>query len=261
MTSSQVEADATVRAAEWYARLHVEDPTADDRLAFARWEAASPHNARAWKAVVRASSALDREAADRDDPVSRALHMAVRRRMSTHYPQMGVVAAAIGVIVVAALGTTAVRFVRDGAGISATPHRQVTGPDGLRGVHLADGTVMTLDARSTVLTSTSGSARSVTLEQGRAFFAVAGSINRPFVVTADGNRITSLGTRFAIRVVPRHFTVDLIEGSLRVEMPAIRRTTVLAAGNHLTVVDGVLRIDATGAFKAAGWRDGPLKGE
>ena len=261
MTSSQVETDATAEAAEWYARLHVEDATADDRLAFARWEAASPHNARAWKAVVGASAGLDQEAVDRDDPVSRALQTAVRRRTSTYHARMGVVAAAIAVIVVAAVGATAVSLVRDGPAISAADQRRVTGPVGLRGVQLADGTVMTLDARSVALTPTPGTTRSATLEQGRAFFAVARDTNRPFVVTADGNRMTSLGTRFAVQVVPRRFTVDLVEGTLRVETPAIRRTTVLTAGNRLTVEDGALRIEANRAVKAAGWRDGPLTGE
>lgn len=259
--TSHPQDDATAEAAEWYARLHVEEATADDRLAFARWEAANPQNARAWKAVSRMSTALKRDTADRDDPALQALRTAVGRRTSTHRTRLGAVALAVGAIVVAAVGATAVGLVRNDTGAVATSQSHVSGAVGQRGVRLADGTIMTLDARSAVRATTSGGARSVMLDQGRAFFAVARDSDRPFVVTAAGNRVTALGTRFAVRITPHRFTVDLVEGRLQVEMPAIKRTTILTAGNQLTVKDGSVRIKTTGAFSAAGWRDGPLTGD
>ncbi|WP_327196304.1 FecR/PupR family sigma factor regulator [Sphingomonas sp. Leaf17] len=97
MTPAADDTAVTMAAADWYARLHVEDVTPEDRLAFARWEAADPRHARAWKTISRASTGLERDCGDRDDPAVQAVRAAVRRRLATDRPRFAVVAAAAAV--------------------------------------------------------------------------------------------------------------------------------------------------------------------
>ncbi len=262
-TSCKADSDATIAAAEWYACLHAEEVTPDDRLAFARWEAADPANAQAWKIISRVSTELDRETADREDPAFQALRAAVRRRMATCHPRFRIVAAGVTAIAIIAAGATAVGLAANARGQSAVVDGvdHVTAAVGRRDIRLPDGTMVTLDARSAIRVAASGPTRSVVLTHGRAFFTVVHRPERPFVVLAGGNRVTALGTRFAVRITPRRFAVDLMEGRVRVAMPAIRRTTILTAGNRLTVRDGSLRIDTTGATRAVAWRQGPLTGD
>lgn len=256
-TASTSDASAIAEAADWYARLHVEDVTAEDRLAFARWEAADPNHALAWKGVSRASEALDQHDAPRDDPALVALRAATRRRLSTRPLRSATLVGAIAL----AIGAGAIGLMRRDPATAVAPVSAMvyaTDAVGRRDIRLADGTWMTLDARSRVRVMRSATNRLATLDHGRAFFAVARGGMRPFVVLAGGNRVVTRRGRFGVHLTSAGVAVDLVAGQAVVETLAIARTTTLVAGNRLLVRDGSQRIDATGADRATDWRTGPL---
>lgn len=93
----------------------------------------------------------------------------------------------------------------------------------VRSVHLADGSTLVVDTATTVRVALSPSAREVTLVRGRVRFEVAHDAGRPFVVLAEGARITDRGTVFDVEAY-RRVTVRLISGAVDISLPRARGT-------------------------------------
>lgn len=91
-----------------------------------------------------------------------------------------------------------------------------------RMVHLADGTNIQLNTNTRLKQTMTSTARVVTLEQGEAYFDVAKDPRRPFVVYANGRRITDIGTKFSVRREGDGIEVLIAEGRVRVDMPNAR---------------------------------------
>lgn len=91
-----------------------------------------------------------------------------------------------------------------------------TGPGEQRSLALADGTRVTVDARSELRVMFTPSARSVRLEHGRAYFAVAHDVSRPFTVAAGNGETRAVGTRFVVDDDHGKVRVSLVEGRVSV---------------------------------------------
>ena len=87
-------------------------------------------------------------------------------------------------------------------------------------VTLPDGTILTLNALTTVQYAMSDGQRQVAID-GEAYFDVARDPEHPFVVNAGGMNITCLGTAFNVRNYSseREASLVLCEGKVRVESP------------------------------------------
>ena len=105
----------------------------------------------------------------------------------------------------------------------------------VRNITLADGSVVTLDTDSRLLVWMHRDRRDVTLDHGRAIFAVAHDVSRPFTVTADGGTTTALGTRFGVeRRAHCQMNVVLYEGRIAVTPPCeTRKPSASAAKSYL----------------------------
>jgi transmembrane sensor len=68
-----------------------------------------------------------------------------------------------------------------------------------RVIALADGSSITLGARTELSTHYTASRRIIFLERGEAWFSVAHNPRRPFTVLAGGGAITAIGTQFDVR--------------------------------------------------------------
>lgn len=112
--------------------------------------------------------------------------------------------------------------------------------------------------------------RDVQLERGQAFFAVAHSVLRPFVVQVNGLTVTAVGTAFDVRMGPNTTVVTVSEGRVNVAPganqvgsgPSIKPDTVRAGvGQQVTYSKPAHRLSvATVDPKIAGsWRDGILQ--
>lgn len=130
-------------------------------------------------------------------------------------------------------------------------------------VRLPDGTVVTLDTDTVLTVRDTDRRRFADLERGRAYFRVAKDASRPFVVNADGRKVTATGTAFDVRVDKEGMAVTLAEGAVRVEEPSKGfmqgQYTNLRAGWRLTIPAGkdwqASRIDV---LKETAWVDGRL---
>ena len=127
----------------------------------------------------------------------------------------GTAAAAVAAILLVVLAGLIVRTTG-----APTPEAIVTtydSPGQVRTFLLGDGSRITLDAGSRLVTRFDQSERAATLVRGRALFAVASDAARPFSVAAGERRIVAVGTRFESSLGPRTLTVTLFEGQVRVE--------------------------------------------
>lgn len=250
MTDDWPEAPAEAAAA-WYARSRNPSISAAERAAFDAWLSADGEHATAWDRVCRVNALLGQIG---NDPAIEEMRRAARepaQRSSRRWPFATALAAAL----VAAVGLPLSSGWLDTA---SAPDRVVAqhfaAASAPRTIALADGSIMHLDARSSADVAL-GATRAVTLTQGRALFTVAKDKAHPFVVTANGDTVTALGTRFGVERGARETIVALLEGSVRVETPVGTRT--LRPGETLRASDGALTVGG-GAEAATTWRTGRL---
>ncbi len=133
----------------------------------------------------------------------------------------------------------------------------------LREIPLADGSTATLSSDSRILVSLSHGERQVDLQQGEAFFAVAKDADRPFVVSAEGRRVTAVGTRFAVRRDAADLRVVVTEGLVRLESdgrPGHRQPTTLLPAGSVALASDAGVVVTTGSVQQAeeylSWRSG-----
>src|SRR5208282_4876872 len=139
-----------------------------------------------------------------------------------------------------------------------------------RRITLADGSRLDLAPDSRLSTRFTLARRDVQLERGQAFFAVAHSAMRPFIVRVNGLTVTAVGTAFDVRISPSSTVVTVSEGRVNVASGADEMGG--GAGTHSEIVRagvgqrvtfsksarrlGVATVDP----KVAGsWRDGKLQ--
>lgn len=140
----------------------------------------------------------------------------------------------------------------------------------IRDIHLADGSIVTLGARSRIEPAFTDTMRIVKLQEGEAFFDVASDPARPFYVEVGDRLIRVVGTRFDVRQGPETVRIAVVEGVVEVlqaETPQQAEASregmeknVLRAGDE--VVARIGSVEATlGAIEpgeAAPWRRGWL---
>lgn len=86
-----------------------------------------------------------------------------------------------------------------------------------RVVHLEDGSTLMLNTSSRVGVRYTGSKRSIFLERGEAFFMVAKSPRRPFVVNVRGSEVRALGTAFNVALRGGDVRVAVTQGVVEVK--------------------------------------------
>ncbi len=134
----------------------------------------------------------------------------------------------------------------------------------LQQVPLADGSSATLSSDSRIVVTLSRRERHVDLQRGEVFFAVAKDPSRPFVVSADGRRVTAVGTRFAVRRDQADLRVVVTQGVVRLESDdhsgrPRQPTTLLPAGSVALASDAGVVVHADSVQQAEAyldWRNG-----
>lgn len=141
--------------------------------------------------------------------VDDAVH-ARRRAVFRWFPALGAAAAAVVVAFYAVLGqlridsASAIKFEAD---------EFVTGASETATVTLRDGTVVRLAPESRLRLSDAMHVRAVSLT-GRAYFAVARDVARPFVIETNAGRVEVTGTRFDIQAAENNLRVLVVEGQV-----------------------------------------------
>ena len=129
---------------------------------------------------------------------------------------------------------------------------------------LADGSTATLSSDSRIVVTLSRRERHIELQRGEAFFVVAKDPGRPFVVSADGRRVTAVGTRFAVRRDQADLRVVVTQGVVRLEPNRDdggprQPTTLLPAGSVAVASDAGVVVHADSVQQAEAyldWRNG-----
>lgn len=138
----------------------------------------------------------------------------------------------------------------------------ITAIGATRTVRLADGTHMDLNTDTRARANVTGTARSVTLESGEAYFDVVHDARRPFTVYAGNRRITDLGTKFSVYRDGDDVRVMVREGKVKVEVVGDAARTVEAqAGQVVVAGEGetlVMAKPVSQIADALSWREGML---
>lgn len=132
----------------------------------------------------------------------------------------------------------------------------------IRRVPLTDGSVMTINSASSVAVRMERQARRVNLTQGEAWFDVAKSAARPFVVEAGAVRAQAIGTAFSVRMRDDGVEVLVTEGTVETWSDAVgaRRTRLEAGQRALIGADAAVRLAPQEASvdRALAWRGGMI---
>ncbi|ODT88336.1 FecR domain-containing protein [Phenylobacterium sp. SCN 70-31] len=183
-------AEIEAQAAAWLARLDCDDASEADAAAYAAW---------------RAQSASHREAADRlaglwaeMDVLGQIASMAgatpqrARRSLGGRWPS------AVHPALAAAAGLLLAVIVAGSWYVA--PRSYSTGVGQQRVINLSDGSTIQLNTDSRAEVRYTFDARTIRLIRGEAFFDVAPSKRRPFLVYAGRGVVRAVGTAFAVRL-------------------------------------------------------------
>ncbi len=210
------------RASAWVARLEAPDCTSIEREAFEDWLAEHPSHVTAW---AQAEKLHLRSAGLSGDPwlrtaAARAARTPTRRWLPS-------VAAAAGVCLAVGIGWM---VYTDG---NPTPQLYANASHLPQVRTLADGSIATLDAGTTLSARFGWRKRELELERGRMQLQVAASL-RPLRVQAGGSSIRDIGTTFQVeRLSDGRVEVALLEGAVEVTSGSAQHT--LAPGQQLQV--------------------------
>lgn len=218
------------KAQRWL--LALEDPAAGDdvRTRFEDWIAADPRNQDCYEQSLAFRTALEKLGRDdfdsnvlRPSPAERATAVGDRLRDARWLGSAQLAFGGAAALVLAAF-VIAPAVIENGD--LATPATSLTAEYATRTGEtstftLADGTEVTLGAKSAISTSFSKTSRRIELTAGAAYFDVAHDPGRAFTVRADELSATALGTAFDVRRGSGVFRVAVAEGEVEVAFPVI----------------------------------------
>ena len=267
-------------AAAWMAVLDSERCNEADRLSFARWLDEAPSHRWAFEELSEVWARLhilsDVEPLLAQDKVvafpgtgGRAAPLPTRH--STQ-PKRGDWSALVASLIVVAGVVAHLAF-------SAPSEDFVTDVGEARDVVLSDGSMLELNAMTSMTVTLNDNRRSVKLLDGEAVFHVAKD-DRPFIVDTEFGTVAALGTSFNVEVINGALEVSVIEGIVAVttsgdpppltefegdsKIQFARDATVLGAGDWLEVSGSShrQRVLGTEEFrKRLSWRNGIVEFE
>jgi transmembrane sensor len=225
----------------WDARLRAPDCTGADRAAFAAWREKDPAHRAAFEQLQTVVAALRNEGSRADVRALRDAALRITKQSRSHKFTFAVAASLATLAVAATIWTTlpdgARRApLRELAAITARitglgselANTYETGIGQTSTITLQDGSSVELNAKSRIKVAFNESRRSVELVDGQAFFHVARSPQRPFIVRAGNRDIVAIGTAFDVRLDEKSVKVTLIEGKVRVSRQSVLASAAAA---------------------------------
>jgi transmembrane sensor len=247
--------DTDEQAALWAARMDGSDLTDAERSRLEEWLAADGARGLLLSEYRGLSGDLGRVlpalAAEGRVEAPRMQGGPVRTRLANRWIAIGALAA----LVVAAAVWTRMP--------SGRPQTIATDTAQRRSFTLADGTVVELNANTSITVENGRSERRVHLAGGEAFFAVSRDKSRPFVIETPAGEVRDIGTQFNVRAESdTDLEVTVSEGSVQVSPAGTREgPQVLVAGEQLTDLDGSVSVRALSGHAlddSLAWRKGMI---
>jgi transmembrane sensor len=269
----QIERLIVHRSAEWLEILRT--GRTDQHEEFIRWISESPRHMEEFLMLLalscEAREALSQSSIDRDVLLARLSPAVTRFRRGVDTPgelrdapsqRRGLWATAI------AASVTAIALFALWISEVLSPWQRFETDTGEHGQFaLADGSVVELNARSSILVKIDNTSRDIRLIHGEGLFRVAHDTQRPFRVLTRDATVQAVGTQFDVATLHDATKVAVIEGKVRVSAAGGKaadrtgkslplRTAPLAAGEaaHVTV-QGIERRSSEEAANAIAWRE------
>lgn len=198
MLMSKTKLDPITRdAIDWVLRLESGHACSSERQVFKAWLAENPEHKAAWQRVagLLKNPLADLQSVDRRSPGQ--LQAARKALLDTSSPVRK--KALQGGVLLLLLGLGAAGVVDRVVPLAGLMADQHTGTGERKTIELADGSRLTLNARSAVDIEFSAGQRRVRLREGELQVDVAADAKRPFVVATDQGQVRALGTRFTVR--------------------------------------------------------------
>ncbi len=241
-------------AARWAARLDRAPLDAAEEARLSAWLAADARHLGAFARAQAVMSSSDRARALGPGLASRAESAPAipRRRL------FGWAAAAAAAAIAAVPGWRAAEALFGG-------RRLETGLGEVQLVALEDGSRITLDTASEVVTRFDDAARRVRLVSGAALFDVAHDRTRPFIVQAADTEVRAIGTSFSVAVADDGGVKVLVrEGLVSVRKTAVPAVATPVAANRATTVPAAAPVPPPVSLppdevnRQLAWREGML---
>lgn len=249
-------------APAWVVRMHSDQVTSADEVAFTAWLAADPKHRAAYDALAAtwqgAGHALRADAGLRE-----ALNRlrAQDRHAPARAPRRAFMAAAAAVLAIAiGAGTWGSLEIAFGPQIYETAFGEQ------RRIVLDDGSVVVLNTQSRLKVAFEAAERRLWLDKGQAHFTVAKDKRRPFRVFAGTEEVRALGTQFEVRregvrvrVTLEEGVVALYRGGETVAPAAAKPEAVLKPGEQaLAAPETQVTVIPADPQRATAWRFGRM---
>ena len=249
--------DVTEQAAGWIARLDAGDLSSDELIQLREWATERPAHMRELEKLVDIWDSLDVLS-----PLRTVVATPGSRPQSRWMPLA--VAAGLATISVASWMLVSAPDTSDDVFVNST---YATSVGEQISIDPGEGSTIDLNTDSQLSVEYTPDQRIVKLGRGEAFFDVASTDRRPFVVETTHGDVVVTGTSFLVRVEDTSLEVLVEEGHVEVHsgevaggnmMPAV---TELNAGEVATIDYGSRRVDVIETqqlFRKLDWRDGML---
>ncbi|ULU26066.1 FecR domain-containing protein [Dyella terrae] len=248
MSLRSAEHAVVLEASRWFARLHAEQATEDDRQAWARWYSADPSHQRAWQLVEEVRAQFGRLPGT---VAGRALDAAGRARRRA----LGQLVAVLGV-----------------GSVGMLAWRQLPWEDWLaeyrtrvgqrRDVALPDGSALSLNTASAVDVEFSSARRLLKLRAGEVMIRTgadpAAGTHRPFVVATRQGDVLALGTQFTVRTEADYAEVSVLEKSVKVQPATGAAPLIVPAGYHVRFTAHRVEALQPNDVSVASWQYGSI---
>jgi transmembrane sensor len=270
-------------AADWFARLQDSEVDERTREGFAAWLTASPEHVHEYLALTALQSEIGELSSPRGvdelfrlaTTTSDANVVPLRAAVPTRAVALNAESSsssrsswlwfglAASVLLAVFIGVTWLR-----PDVAATVYTTAVGEQ--KSFTLADGSVVTLNAVSSLEVKYSARYRDIRLRSGEALFDVAKNPQRPFRVLTADSVIQAVGTRFNVRHRQDDTTVTVLEGRVKVAASAVppaagadiqdasgsANWTPVAAGERAKLAaPGVIDVATVDANLNTAWRE------
>lgn len=243
--------EINARAAQWVERADRDDWTDEAQHELDEWLAQAPaHRIAYWRLKgawnhTDLLGALKPAVAETGDISRRSVVLAGK-----------IAAAFVFVILAGAFAAQLLQSPRD---------RVYTTPvGGHETVSFADGSRIELNTNTVLRARMTSDERVVWLEKGEAYFQVKHDTVHPFIVIADGHRITDLGTKFLVRTGENRLQVAVTQGRVWLDeanRQSQTQSAMLSAGEMATATSQTIAVTkdiSRELSNALAWRKGLL---
>jgi transmembrane sensor len=227
----------STEAADWWAVLHADEVSREDRERFVDWLRESHVHVTEMLRVVQVHGALSEFDAwqelppETEDATAEVARIAPLQLMVTKKPQRFWLPALATSVLLVVAGMLWLLPILTGQVIATERGER-------REVVLSDGTVVKVDPQTRLEVKFDEQARRVVLTEGRAVFHVARSPSRPFTVESDGAMVRAVGTAFGVERRQRGLVVVTVaEGKVTVQGELTKAPQLLGVDQQVTVED------------------------